>query len=398
MELEYIESTGTQYIDTGFKPTIYTSIETVFSTKASTTDTNLFGSRVSGSVQDYTIWINTSSNKGIACHFPIKSGSAKDTKWVYTGNIIDTPTKLLITPENIKVNDELVYTFDDLRTEYTANNNAYIFTKNENGNSVLPGSFKVFYFKIWDKDILIRNFIPCYRKADDAVGMFDTVSNVFYENKGTGEFKKGTEIVNLPEGYTQLEYIESTGTQYIDTGYTNNTPKTGYYIKYQNSKNHSGDDVIMGVLNPNRCLGVKNLKAVTYWKEAGTGFDGSTSVPILQSDIVEAWLNYKNNNKRQININEEMSTLEDVSNVTTTNNLPCLIFGASYGNIVYGRSNGLRVFSAKISENNELVRDFIPCYRKSDGEIGLYDLVENKFYSSNSETEFIAGNEIVKKQ
>ena len=88
-----------------------------------------------------------------------------------------------------------------------------------------------------------------------------------------------------------------------------------------------------------------------------------------------------------------MSTLEDVSNVTTTNNRPCLIFGASFGNRVYGRSNGLRVFSVKISENNELVREFIPC-KNPEGKAGLYDLVENKFYSSETGTDFIAGNEI----
>ena len=29
----------------------------------------------------------------------------------------------------------------------------------------------------------------------------------------------------LPEEYQEVEYIESSGTQYIDTGYTNNTPK-----------------------------------------------------------------------------------------------------------------------------------------------------------------------------
>ena len=175
-ELDYIESTGTQYIDTGYKPSINTSFETIFSTKTSTSDTNLFGSRNAGNNQDYTVWINTSSNKGIALHFPITQNNAKDTRWVYTENIIDTPTKLLVTPENIKVNDELVYTFDDSRTEYTANNNAYIFTKNENGDSVLPGSFKVYYFKIWDEGQLVREYVPCYRVSDEEAGLYDLVT------------------------------------------------------------------------------------------------------------------------------------------------------------------------------------------------------------------------------
>ena len=194
VRLDYIESTGTQYINTGFKPTIYTSIETVFSTKASTTDTNLFGSRGGWFAQDYTIWINTSSNKGIACHFPIESSSIRDTKWVYTRNIIDTPTKLLITPENIKVNDELVYTFTDTRTEYTPKFNAYIFARNENRNSALLGRFKVYYFNIWDEGQLVRKYVPCYRVSDEEAGLYDLVENTFYGNSGTGDFVAGEEI------------------------------------------------------------------------------------------------------------------------------------------------------------------------------------------------------------
>ena len=32
--------------------------------------------------------------------------------------------------------------------------------------------------------------------------------------------------------------------------------------------------------------------------------------------------------------------------------------------------------------NGTLVRDFIPCYRNSDNEIGLYDLVNDIFYTN----------------
>lgn len=220
-EVEYLESTGTQYIDTSFKSTIYTSIETVFSTKAPTSDANLFGSRVSGGIQDYTIWINTSSNKGIACHFPFKSGSSRDTKWVYTGNIIDIPTKLLITPENIKVNDELVYTFTDTRTEYTPNLNAYIFARNDNGNSASLGRFKVYYFKIWDEGQLVRDLVPCYRKSDNVAGLYDLVNNTFYTNQGTGNFIVGpikeTESISLSDTNTNIPTIRGTNVLTVDT-------------------------------------------------------------------------------------------------------------------------------------------------------------------------------------
>ena len=46
-------------------------------------------------------------------------------------------------------------------------------------------------FKIWKGNILLRNFVPCYRKSDNVVGMYDTVKGEFYTNSGTGQFLAG---------------------------------------------------------------------------------------------------------------------------------------------------------------------------------------------------------------
>ena len=40
----------------------------------------------------------------------------------------------------------------------------------------------------------LRNFIPCYRKADKVGGLYDTISGEFFENQGTGKFLIGGEI------------------------------------------------------------------------------------------------------------------------------------------------------------------------------------------------------------
>ena len=40
----------------------------------------------------------------------------------------------------------------------------------------------------------LRNFIPCYRIADDVVGFYDTINGIFYENAGTGVFLKGVNV------------------------------------------------------------------------------------------------------------------------------------------------------------------------------------------------------------
>lgn len=49
------------------------------------------------------------------------------------------------------------------------------------------------------------------------------------------------------------------------------------------------------------------------------------------------------------------------------------------------------LYGLKVSEGNKLIRDYIPCKRKSDGVIGMYDLVGRKFYTSPNGVAFSGG-------
>lgn len=41
----------------------------------------------------------------------------------------------------------------------------------------------------------VFNPVPCYRRADGVIGMYDTVSKTFFTNQGTGSFTKGEDII-----------------------------------------------------------------------------------------------------------------------------------------------------------------------------------------------------------
>ena len=70
---------------------------------------------------------------------------------------------------------------------------------------------------------------------------------------------------NLPSGYTELEYIESTGTQYIDTGviedatyyeevdfqFTNVSQDRNYLIGHLGSSGNDKDRTVIGMYKPN---------------------------------------------------------------------------------------------------------------------------------------------------
>jgi hypothetical protein len=44
---------------------------------------------------------------------------------------------------------------------------------------------KVFTFKYYDGDVLVRDMLPCLRKSDNAIGMFDKVTKTFFQPSGS---------------------------------------------------------------------------------------------------------------------------------------------------------------------------------------------------------------------
>ena len=55
-------------------------------------------------------------------------------------------------------------------------------------------AIRIYYLRIYNDNILEAQFIPCYRKSDSEIGMYDTVSKTFYTNAGTGAFLKGDDV------------------------------------------------------------------------------------------------------------------------------------------------------------------------------------------------------------
>ena len=50
------------------------------------------------------------------------------------------------------------------------------------------------YFQIYDNGNLVTDLVPCYRKADGEIGMYDRVQRAFRTNVGTGAFTKGADV------------------------------------------------------------------------------------------------------------------------------------------------------------------------------------------------------------
>ena len=47
---------------------------------------------------------------------------------------------------------------------------------------------RLYSFKIYEGETLMRNFVPCIESATGKAGLYDTVEGKFYGNAGNGAF------------------------------------------------------------------------------------------------------------------------------------------------------------------------------------------------------------------
>ena len=199
-QLEYIESSKTQYIDTGFKPNQNTKAEI----KYQTPDTK--SHCIAGCD---TAW----KSKGFSFY-------PSDAEFGNTSQGSGLPRTGQIT---IDILDKgILYRNGTQRwtsnaQAFSCDWNFYIFAQNRNGAFNEPISEKVYYCKIWDNGTLIRDFIPARRNSDNAIGMYDLANSSFYANAGSDVFAAGAEIPQTV-GVFIIDKIKSYGTWNVSNG------------------------------------------------------------------------------------------------------------------------------------------------------------------------------------
>lgn len=78
---------------------------------------------------------------------------------------------------------------------YTMTNNLYLFAQNYNGTLRYTGTRQISAFRYYDQnDVLICDLVPCYRKSDGVIGMYDLARSIFLTSAGSGSFTKGADV------------------------------------------------------------------------------------------------------------------------------------------------------------------------------------------------------------
>lgn len=193
----------------------------------------------------------------------------------------------------------------------------------------------------------------------------------------------------LPAGYTQLEYIQSTGTQYIDTGLTA-TDNTGIKIKYCYTA--SGSSAISGIFmstSPRRdTLFISSNSGQTdstlFCAHRGVTFTTSTDIALNTDYTCE--INYLNSGEAYFGD----TLLGNVGSNDVYNKTIPLFARYSVGGSNYAISNS-RIYYAIFSEGNAISKHFIPAKRNSDNVLGMYDIINNEFKINAGTGTFTAG-------
>ena len=219
-KLEYIQTNGGQYIETGIQSTgigLKTDIQLELTQKKG--EQAMIGRSSSGGYEVYfssdgnTIgtWRSSSENAKLSINYAVNT--------LY--RVQSEMTTNSITQD---VNGTQVSTSKPLNTGTNAN--IYLFR--HTSNYYLHA--KIYYAKIWKDGVLVRDFIPVRRDSDGEVGLYDIVSGTFFTNSGTGTFTEGQEIGG---------FCNAAGIGYWSSAQTINYGSSGTRTACTNKPEHS---------------------------------------------------------------------------------------------------------------------------------------------------------------
>ena len=210
--VEYIESAGTQYIDTLYKPNgycdqiklyvDYTSLKQIdepfqvicgMTNNTASANNACFISQYStnsmvGQIGSGAETINSKDVNGIIINY----GERVQCSLYKT---IDNYLHMILTDVVEKSYSK------KSTTRFIPNSTLTVFCRNNAGTKVAFCTGRIHELIIWDdpslifdESTIVRHLIPCYRKNDNEIGMYDTVSKTFFTNQGTGTFLKGADV------------------------------------------------------------------------------------------------------------------------------------------------------------------------------------------------------------
>ena len=205
------------------------------------------------------------------------------------------------------------------------------------------------------------------------------------------------QLGKLPSAYQRLEYITQTEKTYIDTGVIPSN-HTAIFYDFMLITAKVGSDIIGSPYG---------WSAENHWTAERSFGVGIGNYPYqYRVAYGSGQHHYIDKNKSLWGIGDMEGTswkLKQRYNISLNANHDFCINGekilsldgtkefVGLGTIVTKNRNTNNIYSLIITYDGKPVRNFIPAKRKSDGVIGMYDLVGKKFYTSPNGEAFTGG-------
>lgn len=183
-ELLYLESTGTQFIDTGYVPNTNTKVALYAgginaNTFPTTSGSWFIGSRTNYMVEGFGTYYNPGQQALYGAF-----GNQQTNVSVPTSAFYGKDHLFEIDKSGLYLNGNKRISFNN---SFSGKYPLYLFTINLAGARANVLSFKTYYCKVWESNNLVRDFIPVL-DWNDKPCLFDKITEEFFYNAGTGEF------------------------------------------------------------------------------------------------------------------------------------------------------------------------------------------------------------------
>lgn len=179
-QLDYIQSTGTQIINTEYTPNNNTKLEIQLSNISNGSDIGLLSANTVWVEGAYLLWL---SNNVLTWSYNKNRSITSD---------LLTKHKILLYRTSITLDDNVIYSGTTINNS-SINTSLYLFSAPTTGSYKRNSSFRLHSLNIYEDDVLVRQIIPVYDNNNVAC-IYDKITETFYYNSGTGTFLVGLEI------------------------------------------------------------------------------------------------------------------------------------------------------------------------------------------------------------
>lgn len=372
-QLDYLQSYGTEYIDTGITFTDTNGYEIVYQevTEANGGNANVCGSRstsgdsrcVLGSNSKFAVYLGWNT-----LVIPNTTGIKDSEKGTARVNFFNS--------RRAECRGRVV---ENLGTLAAQTGTFYLFAGHYtySGSTDVRGAYRIFSFKMTAGDRLILDLVPARRNPDSTLGMLDRLTGRFYEKQGTGAFRGGPDRVEpLPEGFAELPYLESTGTQYLNTGVKGSQAvrlEATVYNPYYSSRHIVGSRVAF----QDKALGL------SYQVENGNvGYCAAYGDGVFYkfAQLANGFRNIAWGGDARVSFNRQ--TVGWFTLRTFSNNLDIYAFTVNNNGTPHNQSSSVRMSALRIRDGYELVRDYVPVMDTNTLAVGFYDRVYGNFITN----------------